>query len=181
MALMLCIVNGAAMANMGIPMIAVVWPFSWLAFVPIVLVEWWLACRMLKIPARRGLVVATVGNLFSTLLAIPVLWALMLLIGGMASFKSPDSFLGVVNSVVVHSAWLAPWEDGDHWRVPAAAITLCVPFYFGSVASEYLVAKGFLGRAGLCARCGRWAWVANGVTYGAIVCWLAVMVILQLN
>lgn len=178
---MLGVLNGNVIANMGLPMIAIVWPVSWLAYIPIVLVEWGLACRIMKIPARRGLAVSAVGNLASTLLAIPVLWALMLAAGAMAPFRSPDSFLGVVNTVIVHSAWLAPWGSGPHWRVPAAAITLCVPFYFGSVATEYLVARGYLRRAYPEARCGRWAWVANGVTYGAIVCWLSVMVIIQLT
>ena len=156
------------LANMGLPMIAVVWPVGWLLIIPIILVEWLLACRMLKIPSLKGLEVAGIGNLASTFLAVPVTWGVMLVLALVFPYSDLDSFLGVINNVVLHSAWLAPWRGESHWMVPAAALTLCVPFYFASVGVEYAIARGLLASRFPTVRCGSWAWKSNGLTYGAI-------------
>lgn len=165
------------LANMGLPMIFVVWPTSFFLIVPVILVEWFLACRLLKIPAREGFYVSGFGNVVSTILAVPVTWGAMLILALLTPYSSMDTFAGVLNNVVVHSAWLGPWEGKGDWMVPAAALTLCIPFFFASVRIEYSMAKWILRNRFPQARCGRWAWTANSVTYGAIaICLLALLV-----
>jgi len=169
------------LANMGLPMIGVVWSAGWLLLIPIILIEWKLACGLLRIPARAGLEVAGIANLASTILAIPVAWGFMFILALLTPSSGNDSFLGVVNNVVVHSAWLAPWKGAGNWVVTAAAATLCVPCFFASVLCEGLIAKSILLSKFPQAPWWRWAWMANTATYGGIVMCLLGLLLFQLN
>jgi hypothetical protein len=169
------------MANAGVPMIFVIWPATWLLLIPIVLVEWALACRILKVPSLDGFLAACIGNLASTVVALPVTWVLMLIVALITPNSTLDSFWGVFNNVVLHSAWLLPLPAGGGWMVPAAALALCVPFFLASVGTERLIAGWTLRSKHPQARIGRWAWTANAVTYGAIMTGLGGILVYELT
>ena len=148
----------AALCNMGLPMLALFWPASFVLFVPIVLTEALVGRRILQIGYRRALVVAFFANLFSTLLALPLTWGLM---------------LAVQSASGLQSAWIFPTRGTDPWVIPRAAMIMCVPAYFASVVTEYLAANVVLRNAN--PKTGRWAWTANAVTYAGILVWLAIL------
>jgi hypothetical protein len=50
------------------------------------------------------------------------------------------------------------------WMIPAAGLSLCVPFYFVSVLSEAFAARWIVGSSQP-RDIWRWAWVANGLSY----------------
>lgn len=165
------------LANTGLPMIAVIWPVSWMLIIPIILAEWGVAHRILMVPAKQSLLVVLYGNLASTFLAVPLVWGIVLVLGMKAPNMTPDSFWGVINNVVLHSAWLLPWNGAANWMVPAAAFTLCIPFFLASVWIEGGVARLMLHSTYPDARCRRWAWSANAVTYGALMACLFALAI----
>ncbi|WP_437752328.1 hypothetical protein [Sorangium sp. So ce1389] len=70
----------AALANAGIPMIFLVWPASWIVFVPVVLVEAAVARRVLCLPTRDAIKLSLAANAWPTLAGIPVTWALLTVI-----------------------------------------------------------------------------------------------------
>ncbi len=156
-------------------MLVLVWPASWVLYIPIALVEAAVARRHLGLSWRRALKVATAANLVSTLVGIPLTWG----VGVLA-----ESFIGPVlpfpihpsstTSQVIESIVMAPWlgSNVESWMVTLAALSLCVPFFFVSVWAEYLVANWLLHdieEAGVKG----WAWRANGASYGAIAVLLA--------
>ncbi|WP_437671573.1 hypothetical protein [Sorangium sp. So ce131] len=162
----------AALANAGIPMIVVAWPASWIAFVPVVLVEAAVARRVLALPTREALKLSLAANAWSTLAGIPITWALLMglemLAGLMLSMVGPD--LGTVATSLL-IPFYAPWLPSveERWIVLAAGAFLCVPFFFASVWIEARSA----GRRVPAAEALRWAKRANAVTYGFFLVMLA--------
>jgi hypothetical protein len=162
-----------ASANVGVPMLAVVWPVAWVLFVPIVLVEAWIAARILALGWRRCVSMALKANAFSTLIGIPVTWGalfLVQLVTGGGWSVGLDTPLKKVLAVTWQSPWLGPNEGELWWMGPSAAMVLCVPFFFMSVWLENRVARRSFNKdewAGVM----RWAWIANGVSYGLILLW----------
>jgi hypothetical protein len=69
-----------AAADVGMPMIVLVWPGAWVLFLPVVALESVVANRLLKLSAGRALRVSFVANLVSTLAGIPVTWLLLLML-----------------------------------------------------------------------------------------------------
>ncbi|WP_437955718.1 hypothetical protein WME76_30035 [Sorangium sp. So ce119] len=162
----------AALANAGIPMIVVAWPASWIAFVPVVLVEAAVARRVLALPTREALKLSLVANAWSMLAGIPITWALLMalemLVWPMLSVVGRD--LEAVPSLLlipIYAPWIPPVEEP--WIVFAAGAFLCVPFFFASVWIEARSA----GRRVPAADALRWARRANAVTYGFFLVMLA--------
>ena len=148
--LTILLLTGSAQANVGAPMLAVVWPCAWVLLIPIILVEALVAMRVLKQDFRAGLKTAGKANLISTFVGIPVTWILLLLIELMFWWAGTawDFSLPVKKTlaVTVQSPWLDPWESEFYWMVPAASAVLCVPFFFMSVWVENRVARRFFGK-----------------------------------
>lgn len=164
----------AALANAGIPMIVLAWPASWIAFVPVVLVEAAVARRVLALPTREALRLSLAANAWSTLAGIPITWALLTCLEMLAWSMLP--MIGRELETVATSLLIpfsAPWipSVGERWIVFAAGAFLCVPFFFASVWIEARSA----GRRVPAADARRWAKRANAVTYGFFLVMLALV------
>jgi len=146
-ALLVLLSASAASANAGVPMLAVVWPLLGILIVPIVAAESILIRRALAIPPRRALGASLAANLFSAVVGVPLTWvalvALQILTGGGAA-RGIGSPLQRVLAVTWQSPWLIPYEDHLSWMVPAACMSLMVPFFVASVWAEGLVCVRWL-------------------------------------
>jgi hypothetical protein len=172
-----------ARADAGVPMLALIWPASWVLFIPVVAIEAWLARKIVGLSVKQSVLASAVANAVSTLVGIPLVWALLVLFemfilsnGGRA--LGIDSFWQRVYAVTVQAAWLIPYESELHWMVPLAAIVLLVPFFFASVFLERLVFRRFCSSSPELAR--RWSWVANGATYCFMLTGLVVVLIIAI-
>lgn len=83
-------------------------------------------------------------------------------------------------AVTVQSPWLVPYEGDLHWMVPAAAMTLCVFFFFASVWVEYLVMRRLTPDVER-RLVGRWAWRGNIASYALLEIVLLVILLIQLS
>jgi hypothetical protein len=134
-----------ALANPIIPPVAIIWPVAWLALVPVVLVETAVACRVLGWTCGRALRMATVANLFSTLVGVPV-----------GTCLNPVALLGPVD---------------EWWSLPAVVL----PLYGVSVVSEVYVADKFMELHVPRRPAWRWALIGNAVSYLLIFAVLALV------
>lgn len=174
-----------ALANAGLPMLAIVWPMSVPAFIPVVAVESWVVRRALNVSWRVAVTQMVKGNLFSTLVGIPLAWVasvaveflLLFLVKNVTDSKSfPPLGIGKVGGVILTAPWLGPYREGGDWIVPLAMIVLLVPFFFASFWAEtWYVSRNLYPESPGRAR--RAIWTANVVSYIGLfiasVCWLA--------
>lgn len=172
------------LANAGLPMLAIVWPMSVPAFIPVVAVESWIVRRALNVSWRVAITQMVKGNIFSTLVGIPLAWAasvaveffLAFLVMNATDSKSyPPHGVGEVGRIILSAPWLGPFREGGHWIVPLAMIVLLVPFFFASFWTEaWYVSRNLCPEAPERAR--RAIWNANAYSYIglliATVCWL---------
>ncbi len=163
------------LADAGIPMLAVVWPVMWMVFLPVVVIESLIAIKSLELRFRRALLVTAAANAISTLVGIPVTWFVLVFVdiamGGGGSHPI-DTPMHAAIAVCKEAAWLCPYENDLDWMIPAAAIVLCVPFYFVSVWIEYFVVRRMVANDFRQIR--RFCWWANFWSYLAIVVfWMA--------
>jgi hypothetical protein len=171
----------SARADAGIPMLLFVWPAAWILLVPVILIEALVARRVLALPFRRSLRISTVANLWSTFLGIPLTWLAMLAfeyaIGGIATALNIGD-IGPVGFLPFSAAWIGPVGRPDAWLVPAAALVLCVPFFFMSVWVEYrVVRRSFPEEEWPSVK--KWSWTAHSFTYAAIAVALGVTTALK--
>lgn len=129
-----------AYANMGIPMIAIVWPVFFIALIPIIWLEWKILQKTpINCSDRRKLVAAIVSNIVSTFIGIPIAWgalfALQLVIPGGASGSS-NPFWQRVLEVTLQLPWVLPNPAKEYWLIPTAFILLLIPFFFASCWAE---------------------------------------------
>ena len=173
MALIVCWPTAVG-ADVGIPMLAFVWPASWALLLPVILVEAAVGQRILDVSFVRALKISTLANLTSTLLGVPLTW-----VAGVAAEMGFMWMISGTNakwvSALEHLQWpfllvTAPWlgPEPTPWMLVVASMLLCVPFFFVSVWSEALVARPLL-RERSAEQIRRWAWHANLITYGGIV------------
>jgi hypothetical protein len=139
-------------ADAGIPMIALTLPAMLLLLIPVVVIEAFLCKKWLGLSTRDAVRSNAIANLTSTLIGIPVAWAIMFGLeigaGGLVS-KTPaiadsKSPIAQVIMFVLSSAWIGGAE-GHEWIIPCAVLVLLVPFFFASYGVEYLVIKQMLG------------------------------------
>jgi hypothetical protein len=139
-----------ALANAGLPMLALAWPGMFISLIPIVIIESWYLHRRLNIPFGRSTKIMTIANLESTIIGIPLAWAAMLLLEigiGLLVSSLPfaqtlynNTFASVVMTFF-SAAWIAPDEKHAHWMVPLALIVLMIPFFFATWWIEYKSVK----------------------------------------
>lgn len=173
--------ESTAYANIGVPMLAVVWPVSWLLLLPIIFIEAKIACNIANLPFKRGTISSVWANCISSLVGIPLCWGAMLAI----QFVIPDgnsgrglaTFGDRLFAVTVQSPWLVPYKSEMYWMIPAASAFLLIPFFLISVYIERWVFKKASGCSLEVAS--RWAWLANGVTYGGIFSLLIILVLVS--
>ncbi|MGC2445474.1 hypothetical protein [Candidatus Binatus sp.] len=130
----------AAVADAGVPLVAIFLPLLWLGLIPIIFIEALVNCRLLLIPFRRTLLPATIGNLASAIVGIPLtwvfLWAFEIFFGSLL----PPNFMGStgakVLSVTIGAPWLGPNENDLWWMIPVALVVFAVPCFAVSVLIE---------------------------------------------
>ena len=129
-----------AAANVGLPMIVVVWPLAWIAFVPVALLEGLFYRRALGVSTVQALRSSFLTNLFSTALGIPLAWGLPLipaLLVAPLDVALPRP-LEVALGLFYWPFWLMPWGDKaiQSWSVLVALAGLLPLFLAMSVLSE---------------------------------------------
>lgn len=167
-----------AQADAGVPMLALLWPASWVLFIPIVIIEAWVARRIVELDWETSIAKVGIANAVSTLIGIPITWGVLVIIeiilsqGGRA--YGIDTLSGKLIAITVQAPWLIPYESDLDWMVPAASIVLLIPFFFVSVFIE----RWIFGRRSQIdkIKIKSWSWKANLLTYGllqaALVCFL---------
>lgn len=147
-------------ADSGVPMIGIFLPAAWLAIIPIILIEAFVGTRITKLPYRELLLPATLANLFSAVLGIPLTW---IALGVMFS---------ICPWIFERLDWLLPLSDNGNypaWVPPlVVVVVVAVPFYLTSVVSEYLVAR-FMVRSLPSSTIWRWMWKGNAASYVFLV------------
>ncbi len=136
--------SAPASANTGLPMIFVTFPGMIVALLPIILVESYVLSRQLAIPGRMAIKASSIANVATTVVGIPLTWLALVVIqlatGGDQAYGL-DSYLHKFLAVTWQAPWLIPYESDMYWMVPAATLTLLVPFFFVSWWIEYQVVR----------------------------------------
>jgi len=159
-----------AAANIGLPMVAVFLPPAWFALIPIIAIESAYGMYRFRTAAGPTWAGVTTANCVSTLLGLPITWAVLALGQGLLFARFPEFAMALPLSLltIVGAPWLGPGAEESPWIVPLATVVLLVPFYVMSVASEYLVVKRFL--PDLSSRTVRsWMIQANAVSYAFLL------------
>jgi YD repeat-containing protein len=159
-----------AFANIGLPMLAVYLPPAWLSLIPIIAIEAALGVWRFGVPPGPAFIAQAVANCLSTLVGLPLTWALLALIE-LCFFGTA---LGLstaprrVYAVTVQAPWLIPYESDFWWMIPVSVGVLTVPFYAMSVVLEYAVVRRLLPEFPQPALR---SWVVRGniVSYAALV------------
>lgn len=182
------------LADTGVPMIFLAFPAMVILLIPIIVVEGLLCKKWLGLTTWQALKSNAVSNLASTLVGMPVAWAIMLGVDyaatGMVSWgytsRGWDSPIANAISLLLGSKWIGLPENGV-WIVPAATLVLLVPFFFASYGIEYLVVKAMVGKPEggppnlAYPRVRTAVRNANLVTYGAMFLATSVWLITQLH
>jgi len=180
---LLLLLASPAYADAGVPMLLVIWPASWALLLFIIPLEAAVGLRAPRISFGNRLKMAAAANLVSTLAGIPLTWGLLVglqMLGGGGSAWGLETLHQKPLAVTVQSPWLIPYDNALDWMIPAAAAVLCIPFFLMSVGCEYLVARRFIEKPRW-PQVRRWAWQANTVSYGLILLFLGLQLLMVLR
>ncbi len=138
---------------MGLPIIVLTWPAMVILLVPVILIEGFLCKRWLGLKTWQAIKTNAVSNLVSTIIGIPVAWAVMLaiefgtmgLVGESNALQNWHSPIANVIFFLFSSAWLNPDLGESAWVIPAATLVLLIPFFFASYWIEYRVVRRMIG------------------------------------
>ncbi len=147
--------TGAANADEGLPMLAIVWPMFWFAIIPIILIEWAVFKKMHQdFPSGKLLRVTSLSNIISTIIGIPMAWLCLLLVeynipGSGSGFPAFDGFWQFFLKLTAGVVWLLPdyGEFGSptyYWEIPLAFNVLLIPCFFMSYWIEAFVSAALL-------------------------------------
>ena len=143
--LILVLIPSPAFADAGVPMLFVTFPAICMALLPVVLLEAWVMARRTKAGFRKSLATSAAANAASTLLGIPLTWAVLvaleMLATGGGGVVAANPLLGNFLSVTLYAPWLLPDEINLYWMVPTASLVLLIPFFLMSWWVEYGVAR----------------------------------------
>jgi hypothetical protein len=161
------------LANAGVPMLFVAFPFASYLFIPIIAIETWFARSVQHVSAPRRFLGVLAANVFSTVVGWPLIWLVLVLlqifvIPGGSSGYGLDTPLRKIASVTLQAAWLIPYEDDLYWMVPTASIVLLAPAFLITIPSERLVLRYCWPRSIVTER-HRFVWVANLASYALLV------------
>src|SRR5262249_39059902 len=159
-----------ASANAGLPMVALVLPPAWFALVPIIAIETAYGVWRFRTSARSTWLGVTVANCVSTLIGLPVTWAVLVLAEGIVFTRFSDRLSEPPEALlaILTAPWLGPGAGEPRWFVPLAIVALMIPFYVMSVISESLIVRRFVpdlpGRT-------VWSWMlqANAASYALLL------------
>jgi hypothetical protein len=129
-----------AAADAGVPLVAIFLPPLWISLIPIILLEAFVNCRLLSTPFRRTLLPATLGNLASAIVGIPLTWVFLAALEISSVHFFPPNMLGTTSaklySVTIGAPWLGPNEKDLWWMIPAALVFFAIPCFAVSVLIE---------------------------------------------
>jgi hypothetical protein len=136
-------------------MIVLTFPAMLMLLIPIILVECLLCKKWLGLTTWEALKSNAVSNLASTIVGVPVAWAIMLGVEfatiGLVEWTHPkqdwNSPIANVIFFFMGSAWIGPPNEKNLWDIPAATLVLLLPFFFASYGIEYLVIRSICGCA----------------------------------
>jgi hypothetical protein len=183
------------LADAGLPMIILTWPAMVVLLIPVIVIEGLLCKRWLGLKTWQAIKTNGVSNLASTIIGIPVAWAVMLAIefgaiGIVGESKALQNWHSPIASVIFFlfgSAWLNPDLGEGVWVIPAATLILLIPFFFASYWIEYFVVRKMVGTPDREASNLAYARVrtavrnANLITYGIIFLATSVWLALSLR
>jgi len=140
-------------ADAGVPMIFLTLPMMVILLIPIIVVEGFLCKKWLGLTTWQAMKSNAVSNVASTVIGIPIVWALMLGVEyGTFEIMDKADFIQRWHSPMAKvilffftSAWIAPPDHRTMWWVPAAILALLLPFFFASYGVEYLVMRFMVG------------------------------------
>jgi hypothetical protein len=134
-----------ANADVGLPMIALVSPALWAAFIPVAIVEGAVLNSRLNLSLWRGMKIAFGANVASTAIGVPMTWIFLV------ALEMIFDRLGGVNTLwekvllcAVHAPWLFGPDSEMYWMVPAATLILLPAFFFASWWIEYRIIRRVL-------------------------------------
>lgn len=137
-----------ASANIGLPMIAIVYPWMLIALLPVIALETFVFIKYLHADFSLAFPASTVANAVSTIIGIPVSWiglVVIQFISGGVSQVGADSLAKKVMVVIWQAPWLIIFDDpNSQWMVHAATFALLIPFFFASWWIEYHIVVRFL-------------------------------------
>ena len=165
-------------------MVAIFLPPMWLSLVPVILLESWVLRRALAVSNQSAILTATVANLVTTLIGIPLVWLVLAVAEGVCcgSAHGLATFGQKLYAVTVQAPWLIPYESDIGWMIPTALVVLLVPFFITTVAIEGYV-SGRILPAVEPRKLWRATWVANAWSYLllALLAWPALLIANQLQ
>jgi hypothetical protein len=181
-------------ADAGVPMIAVTFPGMLMLLLPIICVEGLLYRKWISVTTWEAFKSSAISNGLSTLIGIPVAWAIMLglefgtfaIVDRSGTIQNLRSPIANVIFLFLGSAWIGPPSERTAWWIPAAVLVLLVPFFFASYLIESLVVIYRIGMPGgeppnlACSHIRTAVRNANLVTYGAIFVGVTVWLLLVL-
>ncbi len=132
-------------------MIFVTFPLMICALAPVILVEIWVAKPKLQGIYGKPAWAIAVANLASTIIGVPLAWAVVLgleLLGdkllGERFLKHASPPVLMITELLLGPAWIGP-PDGKHdWIVPAAAMLLLIPTFFASWYIEAIIVNNMV-------------------------------------
>jgi hypothetical protein len=141
------------LADAGLPMIILTLPAMVILLIPTVIVEGLLCRKWLGLTTWEAMKSNVVANLVSTIIGVPIAWAIMLgvelgtmgLVDRSSTLQNLHSPLANAIFLFLSSAWIGPPEGKNDWLIPAAILALLVPFFFASYGTEYLVMRFMVG------------------------------------
>lgn len=119
--------------DMGLPMIIVVTPYMFFAFIPIILIEGFIIAKNLKLKFTRILLSVTLANLVSTFIMIPLVWVLLFifqLVLNALNIVSEGSIFYPLFVTITKSPWLTNGRYSSN--TPLAILILFIPFFYVS-------------------------------------------------
>jgi hypothetical protein len=179
-----------ASANVGYPMIVLVWPALWALIIPIILIEGIIAIWVLKMNFWNAIKLAARANIKSALTGVPIVWIMMAVFEFVGfGIVKPEGLYPQMSEhatwelpsrlvlTILGSPWLLPMGNSVYLNIYArvSALMLCIPFFLASVWFEGKSAVGVLGN-NKSRLAWRWAWIGNAVTYFLIIITLSWMV-----
>ncbi|HTF27029.1 MAG TPA: hypothetical protein VK937_24470 [Candidatus Limnocylindria bacterium] len=143
----------ALLADAGLPMIFLTFPAMLMLLIPVIVIEGLLCKKWLGLTTAEAMKSNALSNLASTIIGVPVAWAIMLGVefltfgiiersNAIQNWRSP---IAQVIWLFLGSAWIGPPSEKNVWVIPAATLVLLVPFFLASYGIEYLVVKHMVG------------------------------------
>jgi len=161
-----------------VPLLGAVWPGSWAGLLLIIPVEAVIGVCFIGFGRKQAVKISTYANLISTLLGIPLAYIGLIMVAVLTEHwgEGSNSGLDRLYDVTLGSAGGFEYPD---WTAPCARMFLCIPFFFVSVWSEYLLARKMLPKDDR-PRALRWSWRANITSYSLIFLALTALLIYSL-